>query len=49
MHEVKISPPLSLARCFLTQQLTLTYNTSKIEKENNVSLDIFVSGINIAR
>ena len=39
MHEINISPPLSLARFFLTQKLIYK---SKIEK-HNVSLDIFVS------
>ena len=43
MHEVNISPPLSLARFFLTQQLIYK---SKIEK-HNVSLDIFVSDTSI--
>ena len=45
MHELNISPPLSLARFFLTQQLIYK---SKIEK-HNVSLDIFVSDTSIAR
>ena len=45
MHEVNISPPLSLARFFLTQQLICK---SKIEK-HNFSLDIFVSNTSIAR
>ena len=45
MHEVNISHPLSLARFFITQQLIYK---SKIEK-HNVSLEIFVSDISIAR
>ena len=45
MHEVNISPPLSLVGFFLTQQLIYK---SKIEKHND-SLDIFVSGTSIAR
>ena len=45
MHEVNISPPLSLTRFFLTQQLICK---SKIEKQR-VSLDIFVSNTSIAR
>ena len=45
MHEVNISPPLSPARFFLTQQLICK---NKIEK-HNVSLDIFVSDTSIAR
>ena len=45
MHEVNILPPFSLARFFLTQQLTYK---SKIEK-HNVSIDNFVSDISIAR
>ena len=39
MHELKILPPFSLARFFLTQQLIFE---DKIEK-HNISLDIFVS------
>ena len=46
MHEVNISPPLSLVRFSLTQQLI--YTQSKIKK-HNVSLDIFVSDTSIAR
>ena len=46
MHEVNISPPLSLAKFFLTQQLICK---SKIEKHNNVILDIFVSDTSIPR
>ena len=45
MHKVNISPPLSLARFFLTQQPICG---SKIEKRN-VSLDIFVSDNSLAR
>ena len=45
MHEVNISHPLSQVRFFLTQQLIYK---SKIEK-HNVSLEIFVSDISIAR
>ena len=45
IHEFNISPPLSLARFFLTQQLIYK---SKIRR-HNVSLDIFVLGTNIAR
>ena len=45
MHEVNMSPPLSLARFFLTKQLIYK---SKIEK-HSVSLDIFVSDTSIAR
>ena len=45
MHEVNISPCLSLPRFFLTQQLIWK---SKIEK-HNVSLEIFVSDISKAR
>ena len=45
MHEVNISPPLGLARFFLTQQLIYK---SKIER-HNVSLDIFVSDTSMAR
>ena len=45
MHQVNISPPLGLARFFLTRQLIYK---SKIEK-HNVSLDIFVSDTSIAR
>ena len=45
MPEVNISPPLSLVRFLLTQQLICK---SKIEK-HNVSLDIFVSETSIAR
>ena len=41
MHELNRLSPLSLARFFLTQQLIYR---SKIEK-HNISLDIFVSGI----
>ena len=40
MHEVNISPPLSLAKFFLIQQLI--YNKGKIGN-CIVSLDIFVS------
>ena len=43
MHEVNISPPLSLARFLLTQQLIYK---RKIEK-HNVGLDIFVSDTSI--
>ena len=46
MHEANISPPLDIARFFLTQQLI--YKKRKIEK-HNVGLDIFVSGTGIAR
>ena len=46
MHEVNISPPLSVARFFLTLQLI--YTQSKI-KNHNVSLDIFVSDASMAR
>ena len=45
MYEVNISPPLSLGRFFLTQQLIYK---SQIEKHNS-SLNIFVSDTNIAR
>ena len=45
MREINISPPLSLATFFLTQQLICK---SKIEK-HNVGLAIFVSGTSIAR
>ena len=45
MHELNISPPLSLARFFLTQQLIYR---SKIEK-HSVSLDIFVPDTGIGR
>ena len=45
MDEINISPPLSLARFFLTQQLIYK---SKIEK-HSVSLDILVSHTSIAR
>ena len=45
MHEVNMSPPLRLARFFLTQQLICK---SKIEK-HSVSLDIFVLDSSLAR
>ena len=45
MHEVNISPPLSLARFFLTLQLVYK---RKIEK-HNAGLDIFVLDTSIAR
>ena len=45
MHEVNISPPPSVVRFFLTQQLIYK---SKIEKRK-FSLDIFVSDTSISR
>ena len=45
MHEVNVSPSLSLARFFLTQELIYK---GKIEKRN-VTLDIFVSDTSIAK
>ena len=45
MHQLNISPLLSLARFFLTQQLIYKRKTEK----HNVSLDIFVSDTSIDR
>ena len=45
MHEANISPPLSLARFFLTQQLL---SKRQIEK-HDISLDIFVLDTSIGR
>ena len=45
MHEVNISPPLSLAGFFLNSETNLK---SKIEK-HNISLLIFISDTSVAR